>query len=45
MTMGRCTQNVINPACIVIIYRSGSASNLEIALALSRLGIEPKNKV
>ena len=26
-------------------YRSGSAANLEIALTLSQLGIQPKNKV
>ena len=31
--------------CILNICRSGSAANLEIALALFRLGIEPKNKV
>ena len=31
--------------CMLHIHRSGSAANLEIALALSRLGIEPKNKV
>jgi len=31
--------------CILHVYRSGSAANLEIALTLARLGVEPKNKV
>lgn len=31
--------------CMLDVYRSGSAANLEIALALSRLAMESKNKV